>query len=285
MAVGRDYLGNYRLVRLIRVGHTCQIWEAIDERGNTRCAIKSLQKEHVGNREEIAVLKNEFEVGKSLHHKYVIETIDFVTAHDLPFLVLEFFGGRNMKQLIRQEAELLPELTQPAIEHSAEALGYLHEQGWVHRDVKPDNFLVGDDGDVRLIDFAIAYRQPRGLGKLFAGKIKVQGTRSYMSPEQIRGGTLDPRADIYSFGCVLYELLTGRLPFTAPSANDLLNKHVFTPAPAAITSNRDVTPEMSDLVLRMMAKKPEQRPESMSSFLYQFRSIRLFKTAKPQRKP
>lgn len=280
MAVGRDYLGSYRLVRLIRVGHTCQIWEAIDERLNRRCAIKALQKEHLHDREEIGYLKNEFEVGKSLKHKYVIDTYEFVTAHELPFLVLEFFAGRNMKQLIRQESDLLGELLPIIIERAAESLGYMHEQGWIHRDVKPDNFMVGDDGDLRLIDFAIAQKPPRGLGKLFAGKSKIKGTRSYMSPEQIRGATLDARSDIYSFGCVLYELLTGKPPYTAPSANDLLNKHVFAPVPVAAAVNRNVTPEFNELVQRMMAKKPEQRPESMALFLRQYRKLRPLKSAR-----
>lgn len=280
MAVGRDYLGSYRLVRLIRVGHTCQIWEAIDERSNRRCALKALQKEHVGIKTELGYLKNEYEVGKQLHHKFIIETYDFVTAHDLPFLVLEFFSGRNMKQLIRNEPELIPDLAHDVIQHSAQAQAYMHEQGWLHRDVKPDNFMIGDDGTVKLIDFAIAQKQPRGLGKLFAGRSKIQGTRSYMSPEQIRGGSLDPRTDVYSFGCVLYELMTGKPPYTAVSANDLLNKHCFSPAPVAIATNRNVTPEFSDLILRMMAKKPEQRPESMSAFLREYHGMRPLKVAR-----
>jgi serine/threonine protein kinase len=282
VAVGRDYFGSYRLVRLIRIGHTCQIWESIDERTNRRCALKALQKEHVKNRSEFAILKNEFEVGKLLKHKYIIDTYDFVTEFDLPFLVLEFFAARNMKQLIRQEPERVPDLAQPAIEHAAESLAYMHEQGWLHRDVKPDNFLVADDATVKLIDFAIAQKQVRGLGKLFAGKGKVQGTRSYMSPEQIRGAALDARTDVYSFGCVLYELTTGKPPFTAVSANDLLNKHCFAPVPVAMATNRNVTPEFSDLVLRMMAKKPEQRPESIALFLRQYRTMRPFKS---ERKP
>ncbi|MEQ8786059.1 MAG: serine/threonine-protein kinase [Pirellulaceae bacterium] len=283
MAVGRNYLGSYRLVRLIRVGHTCQIWESIDERVERRCALKALQKEHVHDRQELGYLKNEYEVGRQLDHKYIIDTYEFVTAHDLPFLVLEFFSGRNLKQLIRQESELLDELTHMVIKHSAEALSYMHQQGWIHRDIKPDNFMVNDEGDVRLIDFAIAMKPPRGLGKLFAGKTKkIQGTRSYMAPEQIRGAALDPRADIYSFGCVLYELLTCKPPFTAVSSNDLLNKHLFAPIPVASAANRNVTPEFNNLVFRMMSKKPEQRPESLSMFLREYATMRPLKsTQKP----
>jgi len=282
VAVGRNYLGSYRLVRLIRVGHTCQIWEAIDEREDHRCALKALQKEHLHDREELGYLKNEYEVGRQFKHKYVIDTIDFVTTHDLPFLVMEFFSGRNLKQLVRQESELLEDLTHVIIQRCAEALNYMHQQGWIHRDVKPDNFMVNDAGDIRLIDFAIAMKQPRGLGKLFSGKKKVQGTRSYMAPEQIRGATLDPRADIYSFGCVLYELVTHKPPFTAVSSNDLLNKHLFAPIPVAAAANRNVTPEFNNLVFRMMSKKPEQRPESMAIFLREYGMMRPLKsTQKP----
>ena len=107
---------------------------------------------------------------------------------------------------------------------------YLHEQGWIHRDIKPDNFLVNEEGDVKLIDFALAARERKGLGKLF-GRTKVQGTRSYMAPEQIRGKGLDARTDIYSFGCMLYELVSGRLPFTGVSPEELLRKHLYAPIP------------------------------------------------------
>src|SRR5690606_33989896 len=112
------------------------------------------------------------------------------------------------------------------IREAAAGLAYVHSQGWIHRDVKPDNFLVNDEGHVKLIDFNIAIKKPGLLGKLLPTKSKVQGTQSYMSPEQIRGDNIDERADLYSFGCTLHELVCGKPPFTGTTTNDLLNKHL-----------------------------------------------------------
>ena len=164
------------------------------------------------------------------------------------------------------------------ITDAAQGLQYLHEQGWVHRDIKPDNFLVAEDGHVKLIDFALAQRIKTGLSRLFGGRTKVQGTRSYMAPEQIRGKALDARTDIYSFGCLLYELLTGKLPFTGISPEDLLRKHLTAAVPSVMSGNKNVTPDFNDLVAQMMAKDPAQRPQSMDEFLRHFHAIRVFRT-------
>jgi serine/threonine protein kinase len=157
-------------------------------------------------------------------------------------------------------------------------LAYFNEQGWVHRDVKPDNFLVNLEGEVKLIDFALAKKPAGGLAKLFGRKSKIQGTRSYMSPEQIRGLPLDVRSDVYSFGCTIFHLVAGQLPFTGVSSNELLNKHLTAPAPTIQAYNRNITPEFSQLLQSMMSKRPESRPKDMNDFLRNFRAIELFKT-------
>jgi serine/threonine protein kinase len=154
----------------------------------------------------------------------------------------------------------------------------------VHRDVKPDNFLVGENGEVKLIDFALAVRRKKGLARLFSTRSKVQGTRSYMSPEQIRGQPLDERADIYSYGCVAYELLGGKPPYTGTSTNELLNKHLRAAIPPAQASNRNVTDEFAALMKSMLAKKPEDRPQSMDDVLTELRVTPLFKVPPASRK-
>ncbi|MCU0959610.1 MAG: serine/threonine protein kinase [Pirellulaceae bacterium] len=276
MAGGRDYLGSYRLVRLIRTGATCQVWEAV--RDHERVAIKFLQPEVRNDKLEIGYLRHESEVGRRLHHPNVIEIHTFHIDRSIAFLVMEYHPGKNVKMLIRQGFDSFGYLVPKIIEQAALGLQYLHQQGWVHRDIKPDNFLVTDNGDVKLIDFALAWRIPTGLARLFARRTRVQGTRSYMAPEQIRGRALDGRTDVYAFGCMIYELLTGRLPFTGISPEDLLRKHLTGAIPAVMSGNRNVTPDFNDLVSQMMAKEPAERPASMEEFLRYFHAVRVFRS-------
>jgi serine/threonine-protein kinase len=282
MTKARDFLGPYRLTRLIRLGSTCQVWEAIDERDQKRYALKVLREDFRKDKSELAAMKHEYEVAQTLHHPRIIRVVEHRVEQGVPFIVLELFSELNCKQALRRGPEALAFMLQRIIEQSAEAITYMHSKGWIHRDLKPDNFLVSREGDVKQIDFSIAIKKRTGLGKLFQ-RGTVQGTRSYMSPEQIRGKTVDERSDVYSYGCVLFELIAGRPPFTGDSPNDLLNKHLSAPIPSPATFSDNVSQEFADLVRQMLAKSPEHRPASVWDFLKKFRAIRLWK--KPPRLP
>lgn len=258
-------------------GQTSQVFEAMHDGDHQRYAVKFLLPDQCQEREQIGYMKNEHAVGSALDHRRVIKVREMGSFAGGPYLVLEFYPHPNLKFYIQQAPEqLLPKLSQ-VIDQAAEALAYLHAKGWYHRDIKPDNFLVSPEAEVKLIDFALAQKRKGGLAAIFSGKQKIQGTRSYMSPEQIRGQTLDARADVYSFGCTLHELLSGRCPFTGSDTQDLLTKHLRSPAPSLLSSTKIVTPEFAGLVQRMLAKKPGDRPESMDIFLREFRAIKLFK--------
>jgi eukaryotic-like serine/threonine-protein kinase len=279
VAIDRNYIGSYRLLKLVRAGASCQIWEAISEVDNRRCALKTLQEEHRSSKEEIALLRHEYTVGQSLHHPCVIEIYDFDVAKGVPYLALEYFESNNLKQWLRlvtderQRRKQIPGILRQA----AEGLEYLHRQGWVHRDVKPDNFLVNDAGQVKLIDFAIAERIKKGFAKFLAGKSRIQGTRSYMSPEQIRGEHPDARGDVYSFGCMVFEVMCGRPPFTGGSPDELLQKHLKAPIPSILAGNSNVSPDFAALITRMMNKNREARPSSMQEFLDTLATTRIFR--------
>ncbi len=276
MGTGRDFLANFRLVRLIRAGATCQVWESRDI-DNRRVALKALQPEVRGNKDEIAYIRHEYEVGKQLKHPNVIEIYDCVNERgNVPFLVMEFHNGKNVKLLLRDGVDYVAPMATRIITTSAQGLAYFHEQGWVHRDIKPDNFLVDEVGESKLIDFALAQKRASGLSKLF-GKSKIQGTRSYMSPEQIRGKPLDERADIYSFGCMMYEVLTGKLPYTGSNPEELLNKHLRAGIPTPISVNRNLTPECNALIMQLMAKNADDRPSNMNDILRAMKGMRLFR--------
>jgi serine/threonine-protein kinase len=243
-------------------------------------ALKLLLPEHAQIESQRYFLFHEAEVAQKLTHPRIIRVLNLVKDKQTPYMVMEFFPSVNLKLRIMRKEELVKEKARPIIEQAATALAFVNEKGWVHRDVKPDNILVNSSGEVRLIDFALAQRISKGGGFSLFGrrKGKVQGTRSYMSPEQIRGDPLDARADVYSFGVTLYEMVTGRPPFRAASAQELLNKHLFEkPAPPQ-SYNPEVTDDLAALILRMLAKKREDRPANFLDFQLKFRPLRLFKS-------
>jgi serine/threonine protein kinase len=273
----QDYVGPFRLLNLIRAGKTCEVWEVMNDLKGERLAIKLLSGEAARNRDEVAFLRHEGQVGRGLDHPHVIKVYDFDTDHDNVFLAMELFAAPNLKQLINQGVDAIAPLASDCIRKAAEGLSYFHSQGWIHRDVKPDNYLMDSQGDVKLIDFALATRRKSGFARLFSAKSKIQGTRSYMSPEQIRGQPLDERADIYSFGCMIHELLGGKPPFTGNSTNDLLTKHLRSPIPPLQAANRNVTDSFAQMVRRMLAKTPQERPQTVADFLTEIRNIEVFK--------
>ena len=286
MVAGRDFLGPYRLVRLIRAGQSCQVWEAIKDPDPQRIAVKVLLPEQIKNREEIEHLKHEAEVGTPLDHEFVIQIYEFNNRHELPFVAMQLFNARNLKQELREKPEQVAYFAREIVRRCAEGLGYLHDQGWVHCDIKPDNYLVRKD-EVKLIDFSIAVKaKKKGLASMFGlGSKKVRGTRSYMSPEQIRGQSVGPTSDIYSFGCLLYEVFANKPPYAAVNPNELLNKHLRATPPILSATNNLATQELSELIVKMLAKDPAKRPQSISQFLAQYEEIQVYKPGMRPPKP
>lgn len=276
-----DYIGPYRIIGTIKTGQNSKVYTVVDDTEKQRYALKILLSDFKQSSEHITLMKHEFEVGNKLRHPRVIHLIDFRTDKKQSYLVMELFAHPNLKELMSRDAAALQDSLPVILERAAEGVAYLHSQGWIHRDIKPDNFLVSPELETKLIDFALCQRKPGAFAKLFAKKGKVQGTRSYMSPEQIRGQPLDFRADVYSFGCMTFHLLGGNPPYTGTSSSDLLNKHIFDAIPALDTANRRVTPEFAALVRNAMAKKPEARPQSIDEFLTEMRRTPVFRSDAP----
>jgi len=273
-----DRLGSLTLVSQIDAGRHCQVWEAATTAGD-RVAVKVIVPAMAADAGQRELLEHELKVATSLHHPTVIRIDRLAEEGGLPHLVMELFPHPDLKKQIQAGlAPLVPRMTRITTELGL-ALDHVHSRGWVHRDVKPENVLVAPDGQVKLIDFGIAAKAQGMLGRLLGGKTPPQGSPSYMSPEQIRGQALDARSDIYSYGCVIFELLAGRPPYTAADVNELLNKHVSAPVPAVDTLVRHTTGEAAKLLKQLLAKRPAERPASMKEVLARVKAIRLIERA------
>jgi eukaryotic-like serine/threonine-protein kinase len=273
------HLGPYRLLNVIHTGHASQIWQAYDDANGRMVGVKTLRVAADNNPEEVRLLRQEYAAGRNIKHPRIIEMYAFDWDRGQPYLAMEWFSAANMKQRLLQGMDKIAPLVPRMIDQAAEALAYFNRMGWIHRDVKPDNFLVTDEGEVKLIDFALARRRQSRLAQWFTPRTKIQqGTKSYMSPEQIRGLPLDERSDLYSFACTIHELVSGKPPFTGVSVVDLLTKHLKSLPPSVEVLNPNVTPAFGQLLRRSMAKDRNARPKSVDDFLREFRMIRVFRT-------
>ncbi len=279
-----EIIGGYRLVKHMMTGQTSQVWEVVENSSGRHFAMKLLLPEKVGNASDRRFMNHEAKVGKALEHPNIIRIVTIGENPKNPYFVMEFFPAGNLKMRMQRSAKepkekaWLLEHTQDILKQWATALAFMNAKGWIHRDVKPENILVNSAGDVKLIDFALALKPVKGLSRFFTRKEKPVGTRSYMSPEQIRGETVDGRADVYSFGASVFELLTSRPPFRGSSSNDLLNKHIYEKPVSPVQFNPDVTKEFGDLVVQMLAKKREERPKDFHQVLMAMRPLKVYKS-------
>jgi serine/threonine protein kinase len=276
--ISDDRIGGYRYVRTIHPGATSVVMEVVQEGTQRRFALKQLLASRAEDRDEVRAFFHEAKIGAELRHTNLIRVYEIVKDPVQPYFVMELFTGYHLKlPIARPTIYPMPKrLLHRIIEQAAAGLAYMHDKGWVHRDVKPENILFNKSGEVRVIDYALARRRAIGLLKMFEGKVARQGTKTYIAPEQIRCESPAPAVDIYSFGITCYELACGRPPFRANSSQELLEKHL-SERPVPLTShNKLVTPEYNDWVLKMIEKRPADRFESMHEVITRFRSIRIF---------
>jgi len=271
-------IDKYKLVNCIATGQATQIWEAVDTETTRRVAMKLLLPEKLTDPEMVAALKNEFKVASSFDHPNIPKYLEVVANKKLAYFTMELFGAPNLNAQLYNDIRGVHIRLKRLVELVCMALEHIHERGWLHRDIKPDNILMNKSSEVRVIDFSLACRAATGFSKMLHRKqMTVMGTRTYMAPEQILGKPLTPQTDIYNFGVTLFELLTGETPFKGSTPKDLLLRHLGEAAPAPSEFNPNVTPEMDLIVQRMLAKKPEQRQKKIAEFMAEFRNAPMFK--------
>jgi eukaryotic-like serine/threonine-protein kinase len=272
----------YRLMERIGRGGMGEVWRAHDEELDRKVAVKCLkQLSPTGDPQHLRVMRERFRrearVAAGLQHRGITVVHDFGADDGLLYLVMELLDGRTLSQLLHDGQGVplpLPDLLDIA-EQVALALAYTHAQGVVHRDLKPANILRLSDGTVKICDFGIArLGHDIGFTSRLTGTGLAMGTPHYMSPEQIAGAELDHRSDLYSFGCVLYELATGAPPFDFDDAWAVLVRHRST-APVPPREHRPDLPEpLERLILDLLAKEPDDRPQDAAAIGKRLTAVR-----------
>ncbi len=254
--------GRYELDGVVGRGGMAEVYRARDIRLDRIVAIKTLRADLARDQIFQARFRREAQSAASLNHPSIVAVYD--TGEDMasglpvPYIVMEYVDGRTVRDLLQDGHRLLPERTLEIIDGVLRALDYSHQAGIVHRDIKPGNVMVTRNGDVKVMDFGIA-RAMSDAQATMTQTAQVIGTAQYLSPEQARGERVDSRSDLYSTGCLLYELLTGRPPFTGDSPVAIAYQHVReNPVPPSRV-DPDVPPWADAIVLKAMAKSPGDR--------------------------
>ncbi len=278
MSEGELIIGNCKLQTCLATGNQTQVWEVTELASNEKYAMKLLLPEAFKDAIQKNALKHEAKVLESLDHPNIVKFKSLVMDKKQGFLLMELFRAPNLKSQAQTDLLSVHVRLKRLVEQVSQAMAHIHDKGWLHKDLKPDNILFSKAAELRVIDFSLSSKMATGMAAFFKGKSKViQGTRTYMAPEQIRGTKLGPYTDIYNFGVTLFELLTGRTPFAGFTPNDLLKKHISEPAPPPSMYNSNVTPEMDRIVLKMLAKKVDARQKSFNELLAEIRNVTLFK--------
>ncbi|MST32459.1 protein kinase, partial [Acidimicrobiaceae bacterium USS-CC1] len=245
-----------------------EVWEGRDEVLGRAVAVKVLQSHLSGDAVFVERFRREAVTAAAVSSPSIVATYDAGLDDGTAYIVMELVDGRTLRQLLDGSGALDVGLAVEIAAQIADALGRAHRAGLVHRDVKPANVLVCDDEDggvrAKVTDFGIA-KARAGLGADLTQTGTVLGTPKYLSPEQIQGRhEVDERADLYSLGIVLFEMLTGQVPFTGPADMTIALAHLHDPAPRVRSLRPAVPAALDDLVARLLAKTPEERPASAS---------------------
>jgi len=263
--------GRYELGELLGRGGMAEVRKGIDTRLGRVVAVKRLRTDLASDATFQARFRREAQSSASLNHPAIVAVYD--TGEELstdgsdvaqPYIVMEFVAGRTLRDILREGRKILPERALEITSGVLSALDYSHRAGIIHRDIKPGNVMLTPSGDVKVMDFGIA-RAISDASSTMTQTAAVVGTAQYLSPEQARGETVDSRSDVYSAGCLLYELLTGRPPFVGDSPVAVAYQHVREPASPPSDHDTDLPPEIDAIVMKALAKRLEDRYQSAAA--------------------
>jgi serine/threonine protein kinase len=271
------------------VVRTCMttIYRATDLRTGQLVAIKIPHPELECDPSFYSRFQREIAIGKKLKHPGVVQTVDGGDMDQL-CIVMEWVEGRFLREILTQEGKLSAERATRIATGVCEALEYIHSQGVVHRDMKPENIMVGEGDSTKLIDFGISASE--GMRRLTFSKFSnAMGTPDYISPEQIKRKHCDGRSDVYALGVILHEMLTGQTPFNGPNPFAVMNDRLVNDPPSAREINPELSAQMQEILYRAMERDPENRFASAREFaaaLAHPECVELIdRSARNQRKP
>ena len=263
--------GRYELGELLGRGGMAEVRKGTDTRLGRVVAIKRLRTDLASDATFQARFRREAQSAASLNHPAIVAVYDTgeEPASDgsgvsQPYIVMEFVAGRTLRDILREGRKILPERALEITSGVLSALDYSHRAGIIHRDIKPGNVMLTPSGDVKVMDFGIA-RAISDAASTMTQTAAVVGTAQYLSPEQARGETVDSRSDVYSAGCLLYELLTGRPPFVGDSPVAVAYQHVREPAMPPSDHDTDLPPEIDAIVMKALTKRLEDRYQSAAA--------------------
>ena len=260
---GSVFAGRYEVKEILGAGGMGVVYRAFDRELAEAVAIKTLRPDTLaGDSVALERFKQEIRLARKITHRNVVRTYDLGEVGGMYYLTMEYVEGTSLKSLIQSRGRLPVPVALTVGKQLCRALEVAHEQGVIHRDIKPQNMVVEPNGFLKVMDFGIARlaNPPKGKGLTEAGM--AIGTPDYMSPEQLSGLELDPRSDLYSAGVVLFECLTGRVPFEADTPWSLIAKHLEEAPPNPRALNPEVPEALAQVVLKAMAKDKENRYQS-----------------------
>jgi serine/threonine protein kinase len=261
-------LGPYQITDYLGKGGVSQVFKAWHTGRNCVVALKVINAELLAKPEAVARFQREMRIVTQLSHPNIVLAYDDTPIGVTHFYAMEFIEGTDLNKLVQLNGPLPVDQACDAVRQVALGLQHAHEKGLIHRDIKPANIVrLGETTQIKILDMGLArLRQtPGGAGAVDVLTVRgaMMGSPDYISPEQARdASSVDIRADIYSLGCTLYFLLVGQVPYEGRSVLDKIAKHMNNPVPQASASRKQVPQALSDLAVRMMAKKPDERPQT-----------------------
>ena len=256
--------GRYRIVRHLARGGMADVYEAEDTLLGRSVAVKLLHANFASDDAFVARFRREAQAAANLSHPNIVAIYDWGQDEGTYFMVMELIRGRTLREIIKTEGALLPRRSAEIAAETAAALSIAHQHGVFHRDIKPGNIMIAEDGSVKVTDFGIARALDDSEELTRTGA--VIGTATYFSPEQAQGLPADERSDVYSLGIVLYEMLAGKPPFTGESPVAVAYQHVSEPATAPDVINPDVPRELAAITEHAIEKKPAARYQTSDEF-------------------